>query len=111
MTELSPLFSTTCKVLRDVSIQELRTQNSFLRKQLETKKDLLLHLDVIITEHIDFATEHKEMKGIYIGKGEHGRCNILVRIDRQQYMIKQIIIEKIIFLKSKNEYNQFVKMK
>lgn len=111
MTELSLLFSNTCKILRDISIQELRTQNSFLRKQLETKKDLLLHLDVIITNHFDFSTEYKEMKGIYIGKCEHGRCNVLVKIDCQKYMIKKILMEKIIFLTSKNEYNQFVKIK
>lgn len=109
MSEISPLFTSTCRVLRDITVQELRTQNNFLRKQLESKKDLLLHLDVIITNHTDFNINHKEMKGIFLGNCENSRCNVLVKVDEKQYMIKQIFRNKIIFLCSKIEYTEFIK--
>ena len=107
----SNLFTSTCKVLRDITIQELRTQNNFLRQQLTTSKDILLYSDVIITRHTDFTREYKETKGIYTGKcgNNSSRCNVLIKIKDGQYIIKQIIIEKLIFLNSKIQYKEFLK--
>ena len=109
MSTISPLFSSTCKVLRDVTVQELRTQNNFLKKELEKNKDILLHCDVIIMNHTDYGTEYKKTEGIYIGKSGNQRCNILVKINNEQYIIKQIFMEKIIILCSKKGYNEFKK--
>ena len=111
MSDKSNLFTSTCKVLRDVTVQELKTQNNFLRRQLMSTKDILLHSDVIITRHIDFTKEYKETKGIYIGKcgNNSSRCNVLIKIKDGQYIIKQIMIEKLIFLNSKNRYKEFLK--
>ena len=105
-TTLSPLFMSTCKVLRDTVVQDLQKQNQKLRRKLDEIKtcrnNILLYSEVIITEHMDFGNEYKKTRGIYIGNDNcnNGRSNVLVQLGQDQFVIKQIFTEKLIFIKN-----------
>eukprot|EP00466_Bigelowiella_natans_P006779 jgi/Bigna1/69850/fgenesh1_pg.10_\ len=87
---LSPLFTSTCKTLKDILVQSLRNENNELKRKLSYYESKLLYSKVIVVAHDNLSEHHDETKGIFVGYNEWpGRGNVLYQINETQYGMKQ----------------------